>query len=129
MSTTFGLDIEEEPEKEIQLLKAWKAATLHGETQNLLETFLEGVLPFFIPPKYTSWALDHTSRNQRSIRGRKAIENFSRDQIQVFKSDTKTFEDATAAKKAPSVLAWMVQSGMTEEQELVDHLKTFLSAG
>lgn len=129
MSTTFGFNIEEEPQKETDLLMAWKAATLHGQKQNLLETFLEGVLPYFIPPQYTSWALDHTPRNRRSIRGRKEIERFSRDQIRAFKAASKTPDDVANTTKTPSLLAWMVQSGMTDEEDLVNHLKTFLSAG
>jgi hypothetical protein len=112
MSTTFALNIEEHPQKESDLLNAWKAATLHGESQNLLETILEGVLPFFVPPQYTSWLLDHTPRNQRSIRGRKAISDFSKDQIKAVKSAMADSKDIskTKGKCAASMLTSIAHS-------------------
>jgi hypothetical protein len=112
MNTTFALNIEEHPQKESDLLKAWKAATLHGESQNLLEAILEGVLPLFVPPQYTSWLLDHTSRNQRSIRGRKVISDFSKDQIKAIKSAIADSKDIskTKGKCAGSILASIAHS-------------------
>ena len=86
MKTTFGLNNEENPGKEFELLEAWKAALLLDDKQTYFEAFCEGVLPVFVSPKYTDWLLKHTRRNKKSIQGRQNIRDFSRDQIRYFKS-------------------------------------------
>lgn len=93
MKTTFGLENAKNPDKEHELLEAWKAALLHDDKQNYFEAFCEGILFLFVSPKYTDWLLRHTRRNQKSIRGRQAIRDFSREQVQYFKSAEKVVGD------------------------------------
>jgi hypothetical protein len=123
MQTVFGIDIEKDPHREEELLKAWEAALLHGEKQNVLEAFCEGVLPLFVSPKYTDWLLRHTKRNQRSIQGRQILRNSVLEQIRQSKEDF-----ASGSKKA-DLVQMMLEGGMSDEFEMQGQLMTMLSAG
>jgi cytochrome P450 len=123
METVFGLDIEKEPAREQQLLSAWSRALLHGETQNIFEAFCEGVLPIFVSPRYTDWALRHTARNQRSIRGRQEIKDFVLEQVRYFKSV------GAGDTKSENLVQMMLAGGISDESELQGQLMTMLSAG
>ncbi|KPI36326.1 L-amino acid amidase [Cyphellophora attinorum] len=123
MQTVFGIDIEKDPHREERLLKAWEAALLHGEKQNLLEAFCEGVLPLFVSPKYTDWLLRHTKRNQRSIKGRQILRSSVLAQIRQSKEDF-----ASGSKKA-DLVQMMLSGGMSDELEMQGQLMTMLSAG
>jgi len=129
LSTTFQLNIENDPVKEDLLHHAWHDVTNFDKTQNIVTSVLEGVLPVFVQPKYTDWLLRWIPKNQRSIRGRKIMHDYILDQIRGAKEAQKLPQTPTQRQGSAVLLDMMLKSGMTDENSLVNQLLTMLVAG